>query len=278
ANAAARAAARGRPARAGQPARGSRRRHRLRRRLCWRAPWRTSRRERRQVVRARARGGGPGRERPRVRRRPAPPRRRRDARGGGGGGGGARSARGPAPHRPRSERSRVPGGVRSGVRGGVVQSGRRAGARRPRARARGKLAPAQHADVDRVHAAVPAAQVTISAPVTQLADAQACARRYQLLHELRLEERPEAEHPLADPLGDDASPPAALGTLAHRLLELIPLNVDPKTRRAELEAVLRLEGEDPAAHAEVLDAACAFLDSPLARRMAAAPANRLYRE
>ena len=142
----------------------------------------------------------------------------------------------------------------------------------------GKLAPAQHADVDRVQAAVPAAQVTISAPVTQLADAQACARRYQLLHELRLEERPEAEHPLADPLGDDASPPAALGTLAHRLLELIPLNVDPKTRRAELEAVLRLEGEDPAAHAEVLDAACAFLDSPLARRMAAAPANRLYRE
>jgi ATP-dependent exoDNAse (exonuclease V) beta subunit len=140
------------------------------------------------------------------------------------------------------------------------------------------LPAAQDADVARVQQAVPAARVTISAPVTQLADAQACPRRYQLLHELRLEERPDAEHPLADPLGDGAGHPAALGTLAHRLLELVPLNVPPDARRKELETVLRLEGEDPAAHGEVLDAACAFLDSPLARRMAAAPANRLYRE
>jgi len=39
-------------------------------------------------------------------------------------------------------------------------------------------------------------------------------------------------------------------------------------RRADLERLLALEGEDPAAHAEVLDAGCAFLDSPLGRRMA----------
>jgi len=142
----------------------------------------------------------------------------------------------------------------------------------------GELSPARHCDVDRLQAAAPPAQVTISAPVTQLADAQACPRRYQLLHELRLEERPEPEHPLADPLGDDEGPPSVLGTLAHRLLELIPLDVGADARRSELEAVLRLEGEDPAVHAEVLDAACAFLASPLARRMAAAPANRLYRE
>src|SRR5207253_2914986 len=40
----------------------------------------------------------------------------------------------------------------------------------------------------------------------------------------------------------------------------------------------RIEAEAPAAHAEVLDSACAFLDSPLARQMAAAPVGRLHRE
>jgi ATP-dependent helicase/nuclease subunit A len=143
----------------------------------------------------------------------------------------------------------------------------------------GALQPADDADLARIEAEAPAAQVTISAPVTQLADAEACPRRYQLLHELRLEERPDPEHPLPDPLDDEpGSPATALGTLAHRLLELVPLQAGPAERRAELEAVLRLEGEDPAAHAEVLDAACAFLDSPLARQLAAAPASRLHRE
>src|SRR5205823_7034406 len=143
----------------------------------------------------------------------------------------------------------------------------------------GALPPADDADLARIEAEAPAAQVTISAPVTQLADAEACPRRYQLLHELRLEERPDPEHPLPDPLDDEpASPATALGTLAHRLLELAPLQAGPAERRAELESVLRLEGEDPAAHAEVLDAACAFLDSPLARQMAAAPVGRLHRE
>ena len=143
----------------------------------------------------------------------------------------------------------------------------------------GALPPADDADLARIEAEAPAAQVTISAPVTQLADAEACPRRYQLLHELRLEERPDPEHPLPDPLDDEpASPATALGTLAHRLLELAPLQAGPAERRAELESVLRLEGEDPAAHAEVLDAACAFLDSPLARQMAAAPVSRLHRE
>ncbi len=57
---------------------------------------------------------------------------------------------------------------------------------------------------------------TVLAPVTQLADASACARRYQLLHELGLEERPRgaAEASTADP--------AERGTLAHKLLELVP--------------------------------------------------------
>jgi len=141
------------------------------------------------------------------------------------------------------------------------------------------LGPAEHAEVDRLAAAVSSAAATVTAPVTQLADAAMCARRYQLLHELRLEERPDREHPLPDPLGDEpGSPATALGTLAHRLLELIPLELDAAQRRAELERLLALEGEDPAAHAEVLDAAGAFLDSPLGRRMAAAKPGRIQRE
>jgi ATP-dependent exoDNAse (exonuclease V) beta subunit len=141
------------------------------------------------------------------------------------------------------------------------------------------LAPAAHADVERIAREMGPAQATLSAPVTQLADASICPRRYQLLHELGLEERPEADRPLPDPLGEEGgTPAAALGTLAHRLLELAPLGLDAGRRREELEKVLRLEGEDPGAHAEVLDAACAFLDSPIARRMAGLPGNRLHRE
>jgi ATP-dependent helicase/nuclease subunit A len=141
------------------------------------------------------------------------------------------------------------------------------------------LGPAEHPEVDRLAAAVSSATATVAATVTQLADAAMCARRYQLLHELRLEERPDPEHPLSDPLGDEpGSPATALGTLAHRLLELVPLELDAGQRRSELERLLTLEGEDPAAHAEVLDAGCAFLDSPLGRRMAAAKRGRLQRE
>jgi len=142
-----------------------------------------------------------------------------------------------------------------------------------------ELGPAEHPEVDRLAAAVSPAAATVAATVTQLADAAMCARRYQLLHELRLEERPDREHPLPDPLGDEpGSPATALGTLAHRLLELVPLELDARQRRAELERLLALEGEDPAAHAEVLDAGCAFLDSALGRRMAAAKRGRLQRE
>jgi ATP-dependent exoDNAse (exonuclease V) beta subunit len=117
----------------------------------------------------------------------------------------------------------------------------------------------------------PAAEV-VSAPVTQVADAVACPRRYQLLHELRLEEHPVS---VADPLEPSST---VLGTLAHRLLELAPLRLDPAARRAELRRLLEVEGEDPAGHAEVVDAACEFLDSDLGRRMAQAPADRLRRE
>jgi len=141
------------------------------------------------------------------------------------------------------------------------------------------LEPAASEAVARFEVTVRPVQTTVSVPVTQLADAAACPRRYQLLHELRLEERPGSEHLFPDPLGEDPSAPAAaLGTLAHRLLELAPLRPPEASRRAELARVLELEGEDPARHQEVLEAACAFLDSPLARRMAEAREGRLQRE
>jgi ATP-dependent exoDNAse (exonuclease V) beta subunit len=118
----------------------------------------------------------------------------------------------------------------------------------------------------------------VSAAVTQIADAAACPRRYQLLHELRLEERPAPEPALPDPLGDEPGSATELGTLAHRLLELVPLQLAPNARRAELERLVALEGEDPAQHQEVLDAACAFLDSALGRRLSQARPSLLHRE
>jgi len=140
-----------------------------------------------------------------------------------------------------------------------------------------ELPAGEHPDVRRVEAGAAGAAATVSAPVTQLADASLCARRYQLLHELRLEERPDAEPALPDPLGEDA-PATALGTLAHRLLELLPLRLEPQKRSAELSRLLALEGEDPDRHGEIVDVACAFLDSPLGRRMAQAREEHLRRE
>jgi len=118
---------------------------------------------------------------------------------------------------------------------------------------------------------------TVLAPVTQLADASACARRYQLLHELGLEERPHG----AGEASAGAGGAAERGTLAHRLLELVPLDLaDGAARRRELRRLVELEGEDPDSPeiADVMDAVAAFLDSALARRMARAGARQLFRE
>jgi ATP-dependent exoDNAse (exonuclease V) beta subunit len=138
------------------------------------------------------------------------------------------------------------------------------------------LPPAAHPDVDRVEEASLPAQSWVAAPVTQLADAAACPRRYHLLHEVRLTEHPERDPELPDPLGPEGAPATALGTLAHRLLELVPLPA--KDARGRLEQILAQDGEDPSEHAEVLDAACAFLESPLGQRMAQAGPQRLRRE
>jgi ATP-dependent helicase/nuclease subunit A len=131
-----------------------------------------------------------------------------------------------------------------------------------------------------------AAQGTLVAPVTQIADAMACPERYHLLHEVGLEERPGSrEFPavlqdLRD--GDEPAHPATeRGTLAHRLLELAPLGLpDAAARRAALRALVAQEGEDPDAHDAVVEACTGFLGSPLAQRMARAEVQhlRLHRE
>jgi ATP-dependent helicase/nuclease subunit A len=115
---------------------------------------------------------------------------------------------------------------------------------------------------------------TVVAAVTQLADASACARRYQLLHELGLAERPQV-------VAGAGAGATERGTLAHRLLELASFESMSKDgRRAELRRLLELEGEDPDApgNPEVIAAVTAFLESPLARRMAQAPSGQVLRE
>ena len=149
-----------------------------------------------------------------------------------------------------------------------------------------ELRAAARAAIRRVNSRPAAAPLgTIIAPVTQLADAMACPRRYQLLHEAGLEERPGAhELPAAlhDPDGDGSVRPASeRGTLAHRLLELVALDLpDAPARRAALTALLTAEAEDPRAHEPLLASCTAFLGSPLAQRMARAESQhlRLHRE
>ncbi len=141
-----------------------------------------------------------------------------------------------------------------------------------------RLPPCDHPDVRRLEAPHRAASVTLTVPVTQLADAVACARRYQLLHELGFEEHPGPDGPSAGESAAGTAPANALGTLAHRLLELVPLGLPRPEQRRELARALELEGEDPSRHEEILDAACAFLDSPLALRMARLRSDRLHRE
>jgi hypothetical protein len=150
--------------------------------------------------------------------------------------------------------------------------------------------------------APPADPGTLVAPVTQLADAVACPERYRLLHEVRLEERPRAQAPLdltaeddadADALQPGASdhdelplPAAERGTLAHRLLEQVPLEALGKGStlaevKQRLRALLEAQGEDPGALAPVVDAVAGFLDSDYGRRLAAVgreTPGRLLRE
>lgn len=144
-----------------------------------------------------------------------------------------------------------------------------------------------------VLAAPPGPGGCITATVTQLSDAQACALRYRLLHELGMEERPQARAPAPPPLDpqEGEGDPGLLaaehtlsaterGTLAHRLLERVPLEAagDRAELRRGLERLLAAEGEAPAAHGPLLDGLTAFLDGPLGRRLRAAGPGLARRE
>jgi ATP-dependent helicase/nuclease subunit A len=136
--------------------------------------------------------------------------------------------------------------------------------------------------ITRSHEANPG---TLIAPVTQLANAALCPRRYQLLHELGLEERPSERAPAAairsDELDDDPPLDAAeRGTLVHGLLERLPL--DPALSMAELRArasrLLDDEQVEASAQPALIDAALGFLTSETGRRLREAPERRRMRE
>ena len=131
--------------------------------------------------------------------------------------------------------------------------------------------------------------------MSQLADAQVCPLRYRLLHELGLEERPgppraAALVPLEDAEGQALAPDllaaeerlssSERGTAVHRLLERLPL--DASLGPAELRAALTLaltEAGHPAEELEdLVEAATAFLTSPLGSRVRAAGPEGLHRE
>ncbi len=118
---------------------------------------------------------------------------------------------------------------------------------------------------------------TVVAPVTQVADAILCPRRYQLLHELGLPEHAVGRAGEREAQPGSALPATELGTLAHKLLERVPLaEADP----GALKALLREEGADPDSEEsrQVLGAVARFLGSPLGMRLKAAKGSELYRE
>ena len=115
----------------------------------------------------------------------------------------------------------------------------------------------------------------LTTAVTQLADFEACPRRYQQFHVLGLAEHPSAR-PAAEASGGDEEllglDPLRRGTLAHRLLE----RCDFAARGRDLDALLAAEGYSPADDdvREVRDHAAAFLATPFARRLANATIRR----
>jgi len=139
---------------------------------------------------------------------------------------------------------------------------------------------------------------TLIAPVTQLADAARCPRRYQLLHELRIPERPETRDPIAREqtwrgsaaasTGEDDPPldAAQRGTLAHRMLEQMPLDPEhgePELRAAASHVLSEAQRGAPAqlgseSANQLIDAAVAFLSSETGQRLRRAPERMRMRE
>src|SRR5581483_11293737 len=107
------------------------------------------------------------------------------------------------------------------------------------------------------------------------ADLGLCARRFQLRQLWRLQERPLQHHPPEDlPLDDD---PRVLGSLAHRLLEVVDLSHaarDVEAALREAERRVSPEGVGP----ELLSEVRSVLASPLGQTMLRLPPGRVLRE
>ena len=130
-------------------------------------------------------------------------------------------------------------------------------------------------------------------PVTQLQDFFLCPRRYLYAHEVGLSERPMVFEVGLEDDGEaaegGASPrrartdPRARGTLAHRLLEVVELDLvraGGPALREHLETLLWREGESPKdpASREILEEVEAFLSTRFAAGLARAGAARVHRE
>ncbi len=116
-------------------------------------------------------------------------------------------------------------------------------------------------------------------PVTQLQDFVTCPRRYQLAHQIGLAERPLSFEWQDDAPGDDGAlgDPRRLGTAAHKLLELTPLEwVGRDELRDRLVELQRTSGVTTDSDEQVIDWAMRFWSSSYGRALPSA--RRVLRE
>lgn len=114
-------------------------------------------------------------------------------------------------------------------------------------------------------------------PVTQLLDFQLCPRRYRFAHQVGLAERPKVLEwtvEREEPVGGD---PRLLGVMAHKLLELTPLEaVGTAKLRPALEELAREQGLEPSE--EIYGWVERFWATPFGAQLARAGEAKVHRE
>jgi ATP-dependent helicase/nuclease subunit A len=137
------------------------------------------------------------------------------------------------------------------------------------------------ATVERVRARETARSSSVVLPVTQLQDFALCPRRFHLLHEAGLIERPQV-FDLSDPgeksPGGELEDPRDQGRLAHRLLERIDFAEAGRNPAAALERLIDREQAQHASGREVRGWVETFLRGPFAARLASLDPARIRRE
>jgi ATP-dependent exoDNAse (exonuclease V) beta subunit len=131
--------------------------------------------------------------------------------------------------------------------------------------------------LDSVRAAHPAEAAVAMLPVTQLMDFERCPKRYHYAHQLGLRER----HRTPDGV-DDAEPVdgdgRTRGTAAHRLLELVPFELEGARLQQALRELRRAEGLEARAGADVLEWVRRLCASDFGRRLRSLGEARVHRE